>query len=62
MTKRTRSEEQERAEDHLKDLLNLNGGLSPSELKWIDIFANRMNEGDVFSDREREIIYEKYDR
>jgi len=53
-------DEQKRALGHLQDLLDIEEGLTDSELKWVEILAKIDDR--PFSEREREIIYNIYDR
>ncbi len=51
---------QTKAKEHLKDLLNVESGIPPGQMKWILIYEEKMNNGKDFSKREMEIIYDIY--
>ncbi len=55
-----RINEQTKAENHLKDLLEVDRGLTQGQLKWIEIFNKKMIAKEMFSERTREIIYDIY--
>jgi hypothetical protein len=55
-------QQQQRACEHLQDLLDLEEGLTGSELKWVERFGQKMKKGHWFTPRELEIIYDIYSR
>ena len=61
MSKR-RIYEQQKAKDHLQDLLNVENGLSNGHIKWIEIYHKKMASGDTFSQRDMEVIYDIYEQ
>ncbi len=61
MSKR-RIYEQQKAKDHLRDLLEIENGLSTGQIKWIEIYHKKMASGETFSQRDMEVIYDIYDQ
>ena len=41
--------EQQKAKDHLRDLLEIENGLSTGQIKWIEIYYKKIQDGETFS-------------
>ena len=53
---------QQKAGEHLQALLDVQNGLSKSQLKWIEIYYRKMTSDETFSQRDMEVIYDIYDQ
>lgn len=54
--------EQQIAAEHLKDLLNLESGLSEKDIEWLDKFYEQWKEKGFLTKVQIKIIYEIYER